>query len=192
MRSRPHLEAVYGDSAMGWVGLIGLAVVGLIILLVRAPGPGGIVPDPVPEPIAASIPATTTASTSSTSTSSTSSTTVATTTTSTPPTRTTVAAPAPVRSATTVDWDYLADCESGEWDANRVPIRGTARWNDQSGGYEGGVHFAPSTWDGAKPVGYPDGAHQATREQQIVVAEIVLDQQGPGAWPVCSRKVGMR
>lgn len=89
-------------------------------------------------------------------------------------------------------WDELADCESGEWNAQRQPIPGTARWDDHRSGYEGGLHFAPPTWDANKPDGYPDGAHQATREQQIVVGEIVLDRQGPGAWPVCSRKAGMR
>ena len=35
-------------------------------------------------------------------------------------------------------------------------------------------------------------AHQASREEQIVVAERVLAQQGWGAWPACSRKLGLR
>ena len=33
-------------------------------------------------------------------------------------------------------------------------------------------------------------AHNASREQQIVVAERVLAKQGWGAWPACSRKAG--
>lgn len=94
--------------------------------------------------------------------------------------------------ARTWTWDELADCESGDWDADRNPIAGTARWDDSRGGYEGGVHFAPSTWDGYRPDGFPDAAYDATRDQQIVVAELVLDDQGPGAWPTCSYKVGMR
>ncbi len=35
-------------------------------------------------------------------------------------------------------------------------------------------------------------AHQATREEQIVVAERVLAKQGWNAWPACSRKTGVR
>lgn len=133
--------------------------------------------------------------------------TTTTTTTAAPPTTTTTAPPpttttttsttvvvhqAPPAPADGWTWDELADCESGEWDRHRRPIPGSRNWADTRGGYEGGVHFAPSTWDGFKPVGFPDGAHQATREQQIAVAERVLDRQGPGAWPVCSYKVGMR
>lgn len=89
-------------------------------------------------------------------------------------------------------WDQLADCESGDWDADRHPIAGTARWDDNRGGYEGGVHFAPSTWDWYRPAGYPDAAYVATRAHQIAVAELVLDDQGPRAWPRCSYMVGMR
>lgn len=88
-------------------------------------------------------------------------------------------------------WDSLADCESGDWNLNREPIAGTARWDDHRGGYEGGVHFAPSTWDAYRPAGFSDAAYLATRDEQIVVAELVLDDQGPPAWPVCSRKIGM-
>lgn len=98
----------------------------------------------------------------------------------------------PAATARAVDWDWLADCESGAWDEHGVPIRGTANWADRIGVYEGGVHFASSTWDGARPDGFPDAAYLASREQQITVAEIVLDEQGPGAWPTCSWKVGMR
>ncbi len=35
-------------------------------------------------------------------------------------------------------------------------------------------------------------AHHASREEQIVVAERVLAKQGWGAWPACSRKLGLR
>jgi hypothetical protein len=35
-------------------------------------------------------------------------------------------------------------------------------------------------------------AYQASREQQIVVAERVRASQGWGAWPACTRKLGLR
>lgn len=83
-------------------------------------------------------------------------------------------------------WDRLAACESnGEWDYG--PHSG---WG--SGIYEGGVQFHPTTWDAYKPAGYPDAAYQASREQQIAVAERVLAAQGWGAWPDCSRRLGLR
>lgn len=90
-------------------------------------------------------------------------------------------------------WDALADCESGEWDRYAEPIPGSARW-DHSGHrtFEGGLQFHPGTWSAFKPSGYPAHAWQATREQQIVVGERVQEAQGWGAWPVCSRKIGLR
>jgi hypothetical protein len=75
-------------------------------------------------------------------------------------------------------WDRLAQCESG------------GNWSINTGnGYSGGLQFAPSTWRAFGGVGR---AHQASREQQIAVAERVLAKQGWGAWPACSRKLGLR
>ena len=116
-----------------------------------------------------------------------------TTTTSTVPTTTTAPPPIEVTAQTTqvrvpitAPWDALAACEShGEWDYG--PHSG---WG--SGIYEGGLQFHPNTWDAYKPAGYPEAAYQATREQQIVVGEAVLAAQGWGAWPDCSRKLGLR
>lgn len=110
-------------------------------------------------------PATTTSSTTSSTTAA--------------PTTTTTAAPAS-RPAHSGVWDRLAGCESG------------GRWSIHDSVHEGGLQFAVSTWDSFKPAGFPDGAHQATREQQILVAERVLDAQGWRAWPTCSRKLGLR
>lgn len=88
--------------------------------------------------------------------------------------------PAPAQT-TNVDWDVLAQCESGQrWDYNGAS------------GYDGGLQFHPNTWTAYKPAGYPQYAYQATREQQIHVAEKVLDAQGWGAWPACSAKLGWR
>jgi len=105
---------------------------------------------------------------------------------------------APAQEASTGShWDRLADCESGDWGANGVPISGSARWNygiNFSHGdiYEGGLNFHPGTWDSYRSGDMPGHAGQASRSQQIAVAEQVLADQGWGAWPVCSSKIGLR
>lgn len=82
-------------------------------------------------------------------------------------------------------WDALARCEaSGRWDAVRT-IGGRIA-------YSGGLQFAPRTWAAFRPDGMPAMAHEASREQQILVAERVLERQGWGAWPACSRRLGLR
>lgn len=78
-------------------------------------------------------------------------------------------------------WASLAQCEStGRWDYNG------------SSGYDGGLQFSPRTWSAFKSDYHPDYAHQASPQEQIEVAERVLDAQGWGAWPACSRKLGLR
>lgn len=88
-------------------------------------------------------------------------------------------------------WDQLADCESGSWGANKVPNPGTARWDVVRSIYQGGLQFAAGTWDTYAEPGFPADAHLATREQQIVVAELVISRQGPRAWPTCAPRLGM-
>ena len=78
-------------------------------------------------------------------------------------------------------WDNVAWCESGgNWGYNG------------SSGYDGGLQFHPGTWRGFGGQEFAEFAWQATREQQIIVAERVLDSQGWRAWPACSRKLGLR
>lgn len=78
------------------------------------------------------------------------------------------------------DWDRLAQCESG------------GNWAINTGnGYHGGLQFSPSTWDAYGGQKYAATANQATREQQIVIAEKVLAGQGWGAWPACSARLGL-
>lgn len=86
-----------------------------------------------------------------------------------------ISPPAPTRTI----WDDLAACESGErWDYNGPS------------GFDGGLQFAPSTW---RAMGGPTAyAWQASRAEQIAVAERLLDVQGWGAWPGCARKLGLR
>jgi nucleoid-associated protein YgaU len=74
-------------------------------------------------------------------------------------------------------WDRLAQCESG------------GNWSINTGnGFYGGLQFTAGTW---AALGGPGLAQHATREQQIAVAERVLAKQGWGAWPACSRKLGL-
>jgi len=86
-------------------------------------------------------------------------------------------------------WDRLAECESnGEWDYGPH-----SNWGNHI--FHGGVQFLPSTWDWIAPMvglGHIDVAYQATRGEQILAAEKLLELQGWVAWPVCSRKLGLR
>lgn len=77
-------------------------------------------------------------------------------------------------------WDKVAACES------------TSNWHINTGnGYFGGLQFTRSTWAAYGGTVYAPRADLATRDQQIAIAEKVLDGQGPGAWPVCSGKAGL-
>lgn len=96
--------------------------------------------------------------------------------------------PEPQRSV----WDRLADCESGSWTGDGGFVDGSANWAATAGTFEGGLQFHPDTWDGFRDPGMPGAAYEASRAQQIAVAERVLEAQGWRAWPVCSRKLGLR
>jgi hypothetical protein len=75
-------------------------------------------------------------------------------------------------------WDRVAQCESsGNWQTNT------------GNGFYGGLQFTMSTWRGFGGQGMP---HQASRGQQIAVAQRVLAAQGWKAWPACSSKLGLR
>lgn len=77
-------------------------------------------------------------------------------------------------AATDSEWDRVAACESG------------GNWSINTGnGYQGGLQFHPQTWTGHGGGEFAPSADQATREQQIIVAERVLASQGKGAWPTC-------
>ena len=96
------------------------------------------------------------------------------------PTPTPAPAPPPPSSGGTV-WDALAQCESG------------GNWAINTGnGYYGGLQFLQSTWlahGGGAYAAYP---HQASREQQIAVAERLRDAAGGyGPWPACAASLGL-
>lgn len=93
-------------------------------------------------------------------------------------------------------WYRLADCESGVRQGG-TPVAGSARWDygldpSETAPFEGGLQFAPSTWDQFRDPGMPNHAAHASPAQQIAVAERVLAAQGWRAWPVCSRMLGLR
>ena len=82
-------------------------------------------------------------------------------------------------------WDQLAQCETG------------GNWATNTGnGFGGGLQFAHqpswSTWLSFGGGEFADHPWEASREQQIVVAERVLASSGWGAWPGCTRKFGWR
>ncbi|MFJ8996881.1 transglycosylase family protein [Streptomyces sp. NPDC102359] len=77
-------------------------------------------------------------------------------------------------------WEKVAACES------------TSNWDINTGnGYYGGLQFSQSTWEAFGGTRYAARADLATKDQQIAVAEKVLDGQGPGAWPTCSVRAGL-
>lgn len=80
-------------------------------------------------------------------------------------------------ATSTSTWDALAQCESG------------GNWATNTGnGFTGGLQFSASTW---AAYGGTGSAADASREQQIAVAEKVQAAQGWGAWPSCSSKLGL-
>jgi hypothetical protein len=89
----------------------------------------------------------------------------------------TAAAPAPSQpppASGAVNWDAIAQCESG------------GNWSINTGnGYYGGLQFSQQTWEANGGLTYAPRADLASREAQIAVAEKVYADVGLGAWPVC-------
>lgn len=79
------------------------------------------------------------------------------------------------QAAEATTWDRVAECESGGmWSA------------DLGNGYYGGLQFSQETWSAYGGTAFAPRADLASRSQQISVAEKVLDDQGPKAWPSCA------
>jgi LysM repeat protein len=77
-------------------------------------------------------------------------------------------------AATASEWDAVAQCEAG------------GNWSINTGnGYYGGLQFSASTWAAYGGTAYASTADQASKAQQIEIAEKVLAGQGKGAWPHC-------
>ncbi len=87
--------------------------------------------------------------------------------------------PAPPAVAGGGVWDQLAQCEAG------------GNWAINTGnGYYGGLQFNPGTWRAYGGTGLP---HENSREQQIAIAQRVVDASGGTfrAWPGCRAKLGL-
>jgi LysM repeat protein len=75
-------------------------------------------------------------------------------------------------------WDRLAMCES------------TGNWSINTGnGFYGGLQFTLSSWRAVGGKGMP---HHASKAEQIARAKKLQAIQGWGAWPACSKKLGLR
>lgn len=74
-------------------------------------------------------------------------------------------------------WDSIAQCESnGNWQTNT------------GNGYYGGLQFTLSSWQAFGGSGNPS---QASRDEQIAIAQKLQASQGWSAWPVCSARLGL-
>ncbi|MET7295922.1 transglycosylase family protein [Streptomyces griseoloalbus] len=77
-------------------------------------------------------------------------------------------------------WDRVAECESG------------GSWSQNTGnGYYGGLQLTQDDWEAYGGLDYAQSADQASRGQQIVVAERILADQGVGAWRTCGLLAGL-
>lgn len=76
-------------------------------------------------------------------------------------------------------WDKVAECESG------------GAWSAKGDGYYGGLQLTQETWESYGGLAYAPSADQASRSQQIAVADKVLADQGPAAWPNCGPAAGL-
>jgi resuscitation-promoting factor RpfA len=82
----------------------------------------------------------------------------------------------PAQADPSVNWDAIAACESG------------GNWGINTGnGYYGGLQFSQGTWEANGGTGNPANA---SKSEQIRVAENTLQSQGIGAWPVCGARGG--
>jgi hypothetical protein len=77
-------------------------------------------------------------------------------------------------------WDKVAECESGgSWSANN------------GNGYYGGLAISQDDWDKYGGLQYADSADQASRSQQIAVAEKILAGKGTTPWATCALLSGL-
>ncbi|MEW2110205.1 Resuscitation-promoting factor RpfA precursor [Streptomyces sp. ADI96-15] len=84
-------------------------------------------------------------------------------------------------AADTATWDRLAECESG------------GAWSTNAGnGYYGGLQVTQELWERHGGLSYAPSADLASRSQQIVVAERILDAEGTAAWATCAPAIGLK
>jgi hypothetical protein len=84
--------------------------------------------------------------------------------------------PAPAVSTNGLNWDAVAQCESG------------GNWHINTGnGFYGGLQFDYGTWLSNGGGAYAPRADLATREQQIAIANKLYAARGSSPWPVCGQ-----
>ncbi|WP_308050829.1 transglycosylase family protein [Streptomyces purpurogeneiscleroticus] len=84
------------------------------------------------------------------------------------------------QAADTATWDRVALCESGGiWSAN------------SGNGFYGGLQLTLEMWKDYGGESYAERPDLASRSQQIAVAESILNDRGPDAWPSCSVNAGL-
>ena len=84
------------------------------------------------------------------------------------------------QAASAETWDQVATCESG------------GVWSTNTGnGHYGGLQLTQETWEAYGGGEYAPRADLASRSEQISVAEKVLADRGPDAWPACSAAAGL-
>ncbi|MCD9875529.1 LysM peptidoglycan-binding domain-containing protein [Streptomyces guryensis] len=77
-------------------------------------------------------------------------------------------------------WDKVAQCETG------------GSWSENSGnGFYGGLKLTQENWEKYGGLDYAPSADLASRNQQIAVAEKLLDDQGVGAFHTCGLTSGL-
>ncbi|MGZ3115919.1 transglycosylase family protein [Streptomyces sp. H62] len=78
------------------------------------------------------------------------------------------------------NWDRVAECETG------------GAWSQSSGnGYYGGLQLSQDVWEQYGGLEYASSADQASRSQQIRIAEKLRADQGIAAWPTCGLLAGL-
>lgn len=83
-------------------------------------------------------------------------------------------------AASGATWDKVAECESGgSWSA------------DTGNGYYGGLNLSQEDWEAYGGLTYASRPDQASRSQQIAVAERLLADRGAEAWASCGILVGL-
>lgn len=83
-------------------------------------------------------------------------------------------------AASVSTWDKVANCESaGNWSANA------------GDGFYGGLGITLDVWQRYGGTAYAQSPDLASRQQQIAVAEKVLDAQGPEYWSGCASDAGL-
>jgi resuscitation-promoting factor RpfB len=88
------------------------------------------------------------------------------------------ATPQPPANTSGLNWDAVAQCESG------------GNWHINTGnGFYGGLQFDYGTWLSNGGGAYAPRADLATRGQQIAIATRLYNARGSSPWPVCGQRL---